>query len=43
MENCGDRTVLKQVDEFNHSAYTKGWIQVGGGAKIEVPERESRP
>lgn len=43
VENCGDRTVLKQVDEFNYSAYTKGWIQVGGGAKIEVPEREGRP
>jgi len=24
-----DRTLLKQIDEFNYSAYTKRWIRVG--------------
>jgi hypothetical protein len=25
-----DRTVLKRIDEFNYSAYTKGWVSIRG-------------
>jgi hypothetical protein len=25
-----DRTVLKRIDEFNYSVYTKGWVSIGG-------------